>query len=108
MMGVTDLLGPGGPNLKVETPFLVSVFLACQVALYLLASLHAQKKFFLGHPTGAVPPNARQVLGWGKGSKCFAEMFRIIFHSFLLGDNRAVAVLPLRKVRHCLTHDGRD
>ena len=48
MMGVTDLLGPGeGPNLEVEAPFLVGVFLACQVTLYLLASLHAHKKRFL-------------------------------------------------------------
>ena len=55
MMGVTDLLGPGGgPNLKVELPFLVSVFLACQVALYLLASLHAQKAFYFGHPSAGM------------------------------------------------------
>ena len=44
MMGVTDLLGAGGPNLEVEPPFLVSVFLAWQVTLY----LHAQKSVFWG------------------------------------------------------------
>ena len=36
----------GRPNLKVELPFLVSVFLACQVTFYLLASLQAPQKTF--------------------------------------------------------------
>ena len=39
-------LGPGETNFKGEPPFLVSVFLAWQVTLYLLASLHAQKVCF--------------------------------------------------------------
>ena len=45
-MGVTDLLGPGGPNLTVEPPLFVNVFLAWQVTFYLLASLHVPKVLF--------------------------------------------------------------
>ena len=36
---VTGLFGLGGPNLKVEPPFLFSVFLAWQVTLYLIVHL---------------------------------------------------------------------
>ena len=35
--------GPGVPNLKFKSLFLVSMFLAWQVTLYLLASLHAER-----------------------------------------------------------------
>ena len=47
MMGATDMSGTGrGAKLKVEPPFLVSVFLTWEVSIYLLASLHAQKSDF--------------------------------------------------------------
>ena len=40
------LWGTGGPKLKEELPNLVSMFLAWQVTLYLLASQHGQRSAF--------------------------------------------------------------
>ena len=55
MIRVTDIWGPGfsksPANLKVEPPFLVEVFLALLVTLYLLAGLCIPNNvLFLGHP----------------------------------------------------------
>ena len=47
MIWATDILrAPGGPNFITEPPFLVSVFLAWLVTLYLLSSLFATKRVF--------------------------------------------------------------
>ena len=44
-IGIADLFGAGQPYLylKGKSPYLINVFLAFQVTLYLLASIHGQK-----------------------------------------------------------------
>ena len=61
------------PNLEVEPPFFVSVFLAWQLTLYLLASLHAQKSVFLDtlHVYYGILAASEQV---GKYSTSFSKL----------------------------------